>query len=100
MAVKGPWRRESEKAQGQIDGVEGEMHGHGREEGARTGVEPGEGGADEPERDERGGVDVDKREEEAGKEHGQPDGHDFCASPENDATEEQFLYDGGFEKKE
>ena len=77
MAVKGPWRRESEKAQGQIDGVEGEMDGHGREEGAGADVEPGKGDAEEPERDERGGIDVDEREKESGESHRAPDGHDF-----------------------
>ena len=54
-----------EQAQNKVGAVEDEMHGHGREEGAGTGVEPGEGGADEPERDERGGIDVDKCKDEA-----------------------------------
>ena len=99
MAVKGPWRRESEKAQGQIDGVEGEMHGHGREEGAGADVEPGKGDAEEPERDERGGVDVDEREDETRKDHRAPDGHDFREATEEYAAEEQFFEKGGFDEE-
>ena len=100
MAVKGPWRRESEKAQGQIDGVEGEMHGHGREKGAGADVEPREGDAEEPERNERGGVDVDKREKETGERHCQPYGHDFGEAAEDDAAEEWLFEQGRFKEQE
>ena len=75
------------------------MDGHGHEKGAGADVEPREGDAEEPERDERGGVDVDKREEEAGKEHGQPDRHDFCKSAKGYASEEWFLKKRGFKEK-
>lgn len=40
------------------------MDGHRREEGAGADVKPGEGDAEEPERDERSGIDVDERKED------------------------------------
>ena len=89
-----------EQAQGQVDGVEDEMHGHGREEGAGADVEPREGDAEEPERDERGGVDMDKREEEAGERHCQPDGHDSGEAAEDDAAEERLFEEGRFKEQE
>lgn len=51
---------ELQEAQGQVD----EMDGHRREEGAGADVKPGEGDDEEPERDERSGIDVDERKED------------------------------------
>ena len=74
------------------------MHGHGREKGACADVEPGEGDAEEPKRDERGGIDVDKREEKAGKRHCRPHGHDFGEAAEDDTPKERFFKQGGFKE--
>lgn len=90
---------ELQEAQGQVDGVEGEVNGHRREKCAGADVEPGEGDAEKPERNERGGVDVDDCEEETGKEHGTPDGHDLRQTAEKHAAEEQFFKKGGFDEE-
>lgn len=76
------------------------MHGHGREEGAGADVEPGKGDAEEPERDERGGIDVDEREDETRKDHRAPDGHDLREATEEYAAEEQFFEDRGLNEEE
>ena len=76
------------------------MDGHRREEGAGAGVEPREGGAEEPERNERGGVDVDDREDEAREDYRGPNGHDFGQAAEEHATEEQLFEDRCLDKEE
>ncbi len=75
------------------------MDGHRHEECAGADVEPREGGAEEPERNERGGIDVEDREEEARENHRHSNGHDLRGSSENNAAEEQFFKKGGFDEE-
>ena len=52
-----------EDEQQEVGGVEENVRRHRREDRTGPGVEPGECNAEEPEGDERGGIDVDERED-------------------------------------
>ena len=86
-----------EQEQQEVGGIENQMNSYGREEGFRTDIEPSEGDAEEPERNERGGVDVDDCKKKTGEEHGTPDGHDLRQTTEKNSAKQQFFEKGGLD---
>ena len=87
-----------EDEQEEVRRVEEEVRRHRGEHRAGAGVEQGEGDAEEPERGEGGGVDVDEREDGPGEDGGRPAGKGRGEAPEDDAPENRLLQKGGLEE--